>query len=214
MGLAIDDLSAGSADWGDSGAALWLPVNVLGAGGNGGGGLDLTIRDLSDRGDWVCRCRSLNLSVRDLGDAAGRLWLTVSDLADRGDNSGASDLTVWDLRLNTGGGGGNRCWAGGAWGRGAAANHYNMNWGALPGIVVVVEIVKVATEALVPSGIGPKCELAILADGETSGVNGTSLGWVIELELVVGSDIASAALRILQDTTGESQLEGSGLSLL
>jgi hypothetical protein len=32
--------------------------------------------------------------------------------------------------------------------------------------------------------------------------------------LVVGGDIASAALRVLEDTTGEGQLEGSGLSLL
>lgn len=214
MWLAVDDLGAWSADWGDSRAALWLPVNVLSAADNGGGGLDLTIGYLSDRSDWVCRCWGLDLSVGDLSDAAGGLWLTISDLADGSDDSRAGDLTIWNLGLNTGGGGGNRCWSGGAWGRGAAANHYYVNWRALSGIVLVVEVVEVAAQALVPSGVGAECERTILADGETSGVDGTSLGWVIELELVVGGDIASAALRVLEDTTGEGQLEGSGLSLL
>ena len=89
-----------------------------------------------------------------------------------------------------------------------------MNWRALAGIVVVVEVVEIAAQALIPSGVGAECERTILADGETSGVDGTSLGWVIELELVVGGNVASAALRIHEDTTRKSQLEGSRLSLL
>lgn len=134
--------------------------------------------------------------------------MTVGDLADWSWGGRAGGLAVWLNGLDSSGRSN-----GSRWGS-IAANHDNVNWGALAGIVLVVEVVEVSTEALVPSRIGAESELSVLADRETSGIDGTSLGWVVELELIVRGDVASAALCILKDTTRESQFEWGGLSLL
>lgn len=72
--------------------------------------------------------------------------------------------------------------------------------------VAVVEVVEGATEALPEDVRGPKSQAAVRTDGETGGVDGAGLGWLVELELVIGRDVAGAALRISQDTVAESDL--------
>ena len=47
------------------------------------------------------------------------------------------------------------------------------------------------------------------ASRPASGVNGTSLGWLVELELVVGSDVSSAAILVGQDTTSKLKVEST-----
>ncbi len=195
---------------------MWLAVNVLSA-GNSGCGLDLTVRDLSDwywsrcrgcgldltvrdLGDWCwskCRGWGLDLSVGDLSNTASRLGLAVGDLADRCVYSRAGDLAIRNLRLDTSGSGsgGGGCRSSSGCGS-SSTNHDNVDWRALRGVVVIVEVVEVAAEALVPGGVIAEGELTILADGEASGVDSTSLGWVIKLELVVGGDVASPTLGI------------------
>ncbi len=73
----------------------------------------------------------------------------------------------------------------------------DVNRGALSSPRSVVEVVEVAAQALVEDAGSPKSKGAVCAVGETSGVNSASLGWGIELELVVGSNVASASLGIL-----------------
>ena len=78
----------------------------------------------------------------------------------------------------------------------------------LSGPFAVVEIVEVAAEAL-PEDVGAaQSQAAVAADGEASSVDGAGLGWLIELELVVGGNVASTADSIGQDAVAEGYLEG------
>ena len=78
--------------------------------------------------------------------------------------------------------------------------------------LAVVEIVEVAAEAL-PEDVGAaESQAAIAADGEAGGVDGAGLGWLVELELVVGGDVAGTANRVGQHAVAEGHLE-SGAAL-
>lgn len=66
-----------------------------------------------------------------------------------------------------------------------------------------VKVVEVARVARIENGGAVNCECLIGADGETGGVNGTSLGRVVELELRVGSDVTGVTTVAGQDTVGE-----------
>ena len=48
----------------------------------------------------------------------------------------------------------------------------------------------------VPDRVVADSHAAVLADGEAGGVDGAGLGRVVELELLVGGDVARAALAI------------------
>lgn len=183
LGLTILVLGADrccSGGWGGSrGLALWLPINDLRAYGGGsdrrdGGGLalGLTINDL--RAYW---------------SGGGGLDLAVGNLGHRCNSAGSGDLTI---RLLAG------SWGGTA---GRLSDDLNVDWRALSGRVVVVQVVEGAAEALVPGGVVTDGERVVAADREPGGVDGTSLRWLVELELVVGRNVASAALRVLEHAT-------------
>src|SRR5450755_3217810 len=79
---------------------------------------------------------------------------------------------------------------------------------ALSSPVAVVQVVEAAAEAL-PEHVGAAQRQApVGAEGEAGGVDGASLGWLVELELVVGGDVASPADRVGQDAVVERDLEG------
>jgi hypothetical protein len=174
--------------------------------------LDLTVGDLSD--GLASGGRGLDLAVRDLGDGlSGRgssLDLTVGDLGDGlGSTSGGLDLTIRDLGNNLGGGGGLELTVtnlGGSTGRGntASLEDVDVDGRALRTSGLVVEVVEVTAQALVEDSRGADGEGSVAADGETRGVDGTGLGGLVELELVVGGNVTSAALVIGQDTVGKS----------
>ena len=75
-----------------------------------------------------------------------------------------------------------------------------------------VEIAETTTQAAVPDEIIAESERCVLADAEACGVLSTSLWWVVELELVVGGDVARAVLAVGQDTALERD-EQLGISL-
>jgi len=80
--------------------------------------------------------------------------------------------------------------------------------GALGGPVAVVEVVETTAEAL-PEDVGAaEGQAAVSAHGEAGGVDGTSLRWLVELELVVGRNVAGAANRVSQDAVAKTDLEG------
>jgi len=85
--------------------------------------------------------------------------------------------------------------------------------GALGGPVAIVEVVEAATEAL-PENIGAaESQAAVAADGEASGEDSTGLGWLIELELEVGRNVARAADGVGQDAVAQADFEtGVGLA--
>jgi hypothetical protein len=60
---------------------------------------------------------------------------------------------------------------------------------------------------LPPDGGASDSECVIGTQRETSSIDGTSLRWVIELELVVRGNVAGAASLILQDTSSKSEGE-------
>ena len=96
----------------------------------------------------------------------------------------------------------------------ATTNGLDVDRRALRGIVRVVQVVERAAQALVPHCITTDGERAVGADGEPRGVDGASLWWVVELELLIGRDVASAALRIHENTIVEGDDERGMLSLL
>jgi hypothetical protein len=95
-------------------------------------------------------------------------------------------------------------------GRGSDREKVNEDLLALSTLGLVVEVVESTAEALVPDGRVTKSESAVGTSGETSGVDGTSLGRTIELELLVGSNVTNAALVVSEDTVGEGHLEHLG----
>jgi hypothetical protein len=75
----------------------------------------------------------------------------------------------------------------------------------------VVQVEKRTTNALVEDGRTAQCKALVAAKGEARGVDGTGLGWAIELELKIGSNIASATVLICQD--GISETKGEDITL-
>ncbi len=79
---------------------------------------------------------------------------------------------------------------------------------ALRSPVPVVKVVEVSAAALVEDVGATKSQATVSADRPTRGVDGTSLGWLVELELVVGGDVSCASLRVGQNTILQRDLEG------
>jgi hypothetical protein len=214
LDLTVGDLGDGLSS---AGRGLNLTVGDLGDGLAGGGSLDLTVRDLSDGSSG--RSGSLNLAVRDLGDSdtsSGCLDLTVGDLSDGGTGRGL-DLTIGDLGDSLGGGGSLELTVANLSGSTAGSNttsleDVDVDGGALVTSGLVVEVVEVTAQALVEDGRGADGKSAVAADGETRGVDGTGLGRLVELELVVGSNVTSTALVVSQDTVVKSDSQDLGLT--
>lgn len=166
----------------------------------------------------------MDLAVADLGDrGAGDLGggeLAVGGLGDGGGGGDARvllDLAVADLADDSVGAGGDGGGGGGLDGAGAGgaggAEGLEVDGVALSGGVLVVEVVEGAAQALVEDSRVAEGEGAVLTDGPAGSVDGTSLGRTVELELVVGGDVASAALGVGEDTILELDLEGNRLPL-
>jgi len=163
----------------------------------------------------------LDLAVRDLGNglASGSLDLTVRDLGDRLAGTGL-DLTIRDLgdRLSSGGGGLELTVAnlGGSAARGSSSSveDVDVDRRALSTSGLIVEVVEGTAQALVEDSGVTNSKSAVAADGETRGVDGTGLGGLVELELVVGSNVTSAALVIGQGTILKSDSQDLGLARL
>ncbi len=96
-----------------------------------------------------------------------------------------------------------------------AANGLDVDDLAVAGAVLAVQVGEVAALARVPGGHTTVVGEETTADGEAGGGEGVRLWWRVELELAVGGDVASAALRIGEDATGEAhcKLEAIGLTL-
>lgn len=90
----------------------------------------------------------------------------------------------------------------------------DVNGRALSSPGSVVEVIEAAAQALVEDAGSTEGQSAVATSRETGGVNRTSLGWRIELELVVGRNVSRASLGILQDTVVERdrQLSRCGAS--
>lgn len=89
-----------------------------------------------------------------------------------------------------------------------------MNLVALVASGLVVEVVEVAAQALEEDSGATEGERAVAASRPASGVDGTSLGGAVELELVVGGNVTGAVLGVGEDTILKSDLELGGVGLL
>lgn len=79
----------------------------------------------------------------------------------------------------------------------------NLNRLALGGPRAVVQVVEVSRGALVPNSAVTQSQRTIATSGESSSVDGARLSGGIKLELVVASNVSSAALSVGQDAIGE-----------
>lgn len=169
--------------------------------------LQLTVGDLLNWLHWNHGSLSggLNLSVRDLGDSSGRsggLDLAVAHLrnrARRGTRSG-SHLAVSGLGCGTAL-------------HGTTTDGLDVDRAALATLALVVQVVEVATQALVEDSLVAKDEGAVAADSEARGVDSIGLEDGVELELAVGDDLTLAVVLVLQDTVVEGDAEGTVLAL-
>jgi len=97
------------------------------------------------------------------------------------------------------------------------------DWVALSSNALVVEVVESTRETLVEFSGATNGQGAVGADGETTSVDGTRLGWwTVELELTVVNDRTNSSLAVDEDTildgedesiagwiTGDTLLKGS-----
>jgi len=74
--------------------------------------------------------------------------------------------------------------------------------------VLIVQIVKAATEALVKDVGAAEGERPVRAHRPAGCVDGAGLGWLVKLELEVGRDVAGAADRVGQHATRQRDLKG------
>jgi len=180
--LAIRDLGDNGASW-----SLRLAIRDLGDNrANGAGwGLRLTIRDLGDDSS-----RGLRLTIRDLADNSSRgLRLSVGDLSDCS-NTGSRWLAVRGLA--------NRA-------RRAAGDGIDQDCLAVRSPIAVIQVVEVSADALIEDVGSTEGERAIVAEGEASGIDGSGLRRVVELELEVGGNISSAFLGIGELPTSQRE---------
>lgn len=99
-----------------------------------------------------------------------------------------------------------------------ASDGVDVDFVALCTLALLVEVVEGTAQALVENGATVDSEGIILADGETRGEKGILLYGIIELELGVGHDAASAAVLVGENTAfksddGSCSAHSSGLSL-
>jgi len=85
---------------------------------------------------------------------------------------------------------------------------------ALSTLSDLVEVVEGTAQALVPDGRATERKGAVGTGGETTSVDGTSLSWSVELELLVGGNVSGAVLAVSEDTVLEGDLEDVGTSLV
>ena len=84
----------------------------------------------------------------------------------------------------------------------------NGDWVTLRSPFTVVEIVEIAAETLVEGRRAAERQTAITADAEAGGVDCTGLWWGVELELIVGCNVTSATLVVLEHAIVDGQLKG------
>lgn len=77
----------------------------------------------------------------------------------------------------------------------------------------VVEVAKGAAHTPPPPCGASNGERVVAADGEAAGVDGTSLGRAVKLELAVGNDRTSAAVLVVEDAVLERARKGAISSL-
>lgn len=135
--------------------------------------MQLTVRNLRDlaKRNLCGRRPNLRLAVAERGDDRG------------GDYLSSDDLSVTSLASVA-----------------AAVHDDDLDGRALwsPGTVVQVE--KIAARALIKDGRATQGEGTVAASREARSVDGASLGWLVELELVVCRDVSSAGLSIFENT--------------
>ena len=103
--------------------------------------------------------------------------------------------------------------AGSATLHGTTTDGLDVDRAALATLGLVVQVVEVSAQALVENSLVTKDERAVVADSPARGVDRIGLEDVVELELVVGDDLTSAAVLVLEDTVVEGDLEGTVLAL-
>lgn len=216
--------------WGGAVAGSWgwarsLDLTIGNLAGGGNGCLDLAVCDLRSGASW-----GLNLTVGDLAGGVGwGLNLTIGDLRGSwGGSDGLLDLTVgklgchWGLDLAVGDlrGTGSTSWlavtlltsatVARGWGASARAGDDNVDIVALRSVVLEVDVVEVARQAVAEDGVGANGNGAVGADGPTGVVLGAGLTVLgVELELFVGNNAADTVLGVTEDTV----LDGEGTAL-
>lgn len=103
--------------------------------------------------------------------------------------------------------------AGSATLHGTTSDGLDVDRAALATLGLVVQVVEVSAQALVEDSLVAKDEGAVVADSPARSVDRIGLEDVVELELVVGDDLTSAAVLVLEDTVVEGDLEGTVLAL-
>ena len=78
----------------------------------------------------------------------------------------------------------------------------------LVALALVVDVAECTRKAVVVDVAAAKSERVVAAVRPASGVDGASLRWAIELELPVGSNVASASFGVEQLAVVEGQSEG------
>jgi len=96
-------------------------------------------------------------------------------------------------------------------GRGTAVDGLNVDLIALVTLLRGVDVVEGSTQALPPDVLCTNGKSVVGAEGEASSIDGSGLRGSIELELLIGGNVASSASLILQDTALKSEGEGAGL---
>ena len=103
---------------------------------------------------------------------------------------------------------GTACSTGGATGRSTLEGD-DVDVVAGAGPVSVVKVVEATAIALSPDSRWAVSHSAVGTQAEARGIDGTGLGWVVKLELVVGSNVASSASLIFHDTVCQGDGERS-----
>ena len=155
--------------------------------------LNLAISDLSH---WHTG-HSLWLTIGDLGNS---VWLSVTH--DRDSSRWCGWLTIGHL-------GGSRCTTT------LGVDSLDEDLIALVASLVGIQVVEISAQALPPDGGAANSEGVVGAEREASGIDGTGLDWLIELELIIGSDVTCSTSLICEDTALEGECEDTRkLSLL
>lgn len=143
----------------------------------------------------------MNLAVGDLRDSglsSSGLNLTIADLADSASLGGSLNLAISggrDLSRRSR--------------RAATGRSDDVDSVTLVTLRLVVQVVEGSAQALVEDGTATESNRAISTEREAGSVDGTSLYWVVKLELSVGSDVTSSARLVLEDAVGEAEGQGT-----
>lgn len=97
---------------------------------------------------------------------------------------------------------------------GTTLDNVDVDLVALVASGLVVEVVEVAAQALEEDSGVAEGKRAVAASRPASSVDGASLGRAVELELVVGGDVAGAVLGVGENTVLEGDLKLPGVVLL